>query len=49
MSNDSPEDINLENIVFFDVCLTCDDETLIKASNDIWDKYLATDFKVSIV
>ena len=47
MSNDSPEDINLENIVFFDVCLTCDDETLIKASNDIWDKYLVTEFKVS--
>ncbi|MBT6192273.1 MAG: hypothetical protein HOI01_01830, partial [Proteobacteria bacterium] len=47
MPNDLPEDINLENIVFFDVCLTCDDEKLTKVSNDIWDKYLATEFKVS--
>jgi hypothetical protein len=47
MPNDLPKDRDLEYFVFFDVCLTCDDEKLTKVSNDIWDKYLATEFKVS--
>ena len=47
MSNDSPKDRDLEDKVYFDACLTCKDKTLTKASNDTWDKYLATEFKVS--
>lgn len=49
MSNDSFKDLgyNPKVFVFLDTRLTCEDETLAKASNDIWDKYLATKFKVS--
>ena len=47
MPNDLPKDRDLEYFVFFDAGLTCDDEKLTKVSNDIWDKYLATEFKVS--